>query len=208
MRVHGKLEFSHFLEDFPPRDVAVIHFRQSTSKPREEGQSLIETALILPFLLMIAFNAINYGYFFLVALNIAAAPRSGVEYSIQGFATPGQFSLPAAGPNTNAATVSFLTYEDMRGALGGSASTPIRVCTKLLGVTGSGTTLTANCASYGNTPQRAFPANNPDPEAPRFVLHRVDVEYTVTPLIPAQVFNLTLVPELSFHRQVSMRAID
>src|SRR5258708_34830608 len=51
----------------------------------QSGQSLMETALILPFLMMLAFEAINFGYFFFTAVNIAASPRQGVEYSIQGF---------------------------------------------------------------------------------------------------------------------------
>ena len=74
--------------------------RFSRSRYSERGQSMIETALLLPILLLIAFNAINFGYFFFVVLNLSSAPRSGVQYSILGFATPGQFSLPPAGPAT------------------------------------------------------------------------------------------------------------
>lgn len=44
------------------------------------GQALLETALVLPVLLALIFNVINFGYFFLVPLNLSAAPRSGVEY--------------------------------------------------------------------------------------------------------------------------------
>ena len=61
-----------------------------SSCSRESGQSLIETALILPLLLLLAFNAINFGYFFFVALNITSAPRSGVQYAILGGASPQQ----------------------------------------------------------------------------------------------------------------------
>src|ERR1700691_3613472 len=77
------------------------------------GQSLVETALLLPVLLMLLFNAVNFGYFFLVALNVAPAPRSGVAYSIQGYASPSSGLLPSAGPSTTTATVSYLTYQDM-----------------------------------------------------------------------------------------------
>lgn len=48
-------------------------------------------------------------------------------------------------------------------------------------------------------------ANAVDPE-PGFVLNRVDVTYTVSPLIPGAVFNLILPSNMSFHRQVSMRS--
>ena len=34
------------------------------------GQALIETALVLPLLLFIVLNAVNFAYFFLMALNI------------------------------------------------------------------------------------------------------------------------------------------
>jgi hypothetical protein len=171
------------------------------------GQSLLETALVLPLLLLLALNAINFGYFFFVAVNLAAAPRAGVQYSIQGFSTPQQFQLPSAGPSTSVTSISFLTYADMTGVLPASSNTPVQVCTKLLGLNNPGTaSQTANCAQYGTA--TTFPTPAPDPESPSFVLHRVDVKYTVQPLIPGGVFGITLLPSLTFHRQVSMRAMD
>ncbi|PYV94503.1 MAG: hypothetical protein DMG86_23115 [Acidobacteria bacterium] len=50
----------------------------------DSGQSLVETVLILPLLLLLLLNALNFGYFFLVTLNLTASPRAGVEYSIYG----------------------------------------------------------------------------------------------------------------------------
>ena len=44
-----------------------------------------------------------------------------------------------------------------------------------------------------------------DPQ--RFVLDRVDVVYTVTPIIPGTAFNVVLPANLHFHRQVSMRSL-
>ena len=182
------------------------------------GQSMLETALILPLLLLIIFNAVNFGYFFLVALNLAAAPRSGAEYSIQGFTSPGQVTLPNAGPSTTTTTVSYLTYQDMTGALRSPSSASIQVCSKAIGLNSPGTSAqTAKCASYG--PAATFPTPASDPESPAFVLHRVDVSYTFTPLIPGTPFGLTLLPasicssgggtiSCTFHRQISMRAMD
>jgi len=57
-----------------------------------------------------------------------------------------------------------------------------------------------------------------DPEAPNFMLHRVDVTYTFSPLIPGTPFGLALLPMTAcsvsggnvlctFHRQVSMRVM-
>lgn len=171
------------------------------------GQSLIETALLIPLVLLITFNAINFGYFYFVALHLSAAPRSGVEYSIQGFSTPSADgssggALPSAGPTTSTTSVSWLVYQDMAG-LHNSSSASVQVCTKLLGTSAPGT---ANCTQFpsGST----FPAPAADPEPATFVLNRVDVTYTVTPLIPVAAFGLTLTPSATFHRQVSMRAMD
>ena len=175
--------------------------RSARSRSGERAQSLVETALCLPLFLLITFNAANFGYFFFVALNLASAPRQGVEYSIQGFATPSTPSLPAAGPSTTTTSISWLTYQDM-AALHLSSNSVVRVCTKLQGLSAPGT---SNCTTYGGASTFTGPA--PDPEPAAFVLHRVDVKYSFTPLIPGQLFNL-VVPNLTFHRQVSMRAMD
>lgn len=179
----------------------------------ELGQSLIETALVLPILLLLAFNAINFGYFFFVVVNLAAAPRAGVQYSILGFATPDALALPPAGPSTSDTTVSFLTYEDMRGVLTGSASAIVEVCSSKVGMTGSGSNTKTACVQYPSGSPTYTPAS--DPEAPLFILDRVDVTYTVQPLIPAfelptpaGPIKLTLLPSLAIHRQVSMREMN
>lgn len=182
------------------------------------GQSLVETALILPLLLMLLFNAVNFGYFFLIAVNIAAAPRSGVAYSIQGNASPSATSLPAAGPSTTTTTVSYLTYQDMTGAIYSPSGTPVQVCSAILGVNSPGNnTQTAKCASYGNS--YSFPSPSSDPESPNFVLNQVDVAYKFSPLINGTVFNIfTLASPVctssggsvscTFHRQAVMRAMN
>jgi len=189
------------------------------------GQSMVETALILPLLLMVIFNAVNFGYFFLVALNLAAAPRSGALYSIQGFSSPGALGLPAASPASVRTTVSYLTYQDMTGALRSPSNATVQVCTKSLGVNNPLTAnQTAKCVTCTNASAcsgagTGNPAPAADPEAPYFVLNRVDVTYTFTPLIPGTPFGLTLLPasicssgggtiSCTFHRQISMRALD
>ena len=123
------------------------------------GQSLVETALLLPMLLMLLFNAVNFGYFFLVALNMAAAPRSGVAYSIQGYSSPSSGSLPGAGPSTTTAAVSYLTYQDMTGAISSPAATPVQVCSQAIGLSNTGaTTQVAKCSAFGGT--YTFPARH------------------------------------------------
>jgi Flp pilus assembly protein TadG len=182
------------------------------------GQSLVETALLLPVLLTLLFNAVNFGYFFLVALNMAAAPRSGVVYSIQGSSSPASGPLPSAGPSSTAATVSYLTYQDMTGALYSPASTPVQVCSQAIGLNNTGaSTQAAKCTAFGGT--YSFSAATSDPESPSFVLNQVEVAYTFSPLINGSVFNLFVLAapvcsstggsvSCTFHRQVLMRAMN
>ena len=182
------------------------------------GQSLVETALLLPVLLMLLFNAMNFGYFFLVALNMAAASRSGAAYSIQGYSSPSAGLLPTAGPSTTTGTVSYLTYQDMAGAIYSPASTPIQVCSQAVGLNNGGAgTQAAKCAAFGGA--YSFPAASSDPESPSFVLNQVDVAYTFSPLINGAIFNILVLAapvcsstsgavSCTFHRQVLMRAMN
>ena len=186
----------------------------SSARHSEVGQSLIETALILPVLLLLAFNAINFGYFFFVAVNLAAAPRSGVQYAILGFSTPQSLDLPPPGPAASSTSISFVTYEDMRGVLKSSSSATVQVCSTKVGpVVPAGSSTTTACVKYPSGSPSYTPA--PDPEAPLFRLARVDVVYTLTPNIPSFVLptpagpiSLALLPSLTMHRQVSMREMN
>lgn len=188
------------------------------SERSSSGQSLVETALLLPMLLMLVFNAVNFGYFFLIVLNMAAAPRSGVAYSIQGYSSPSSSLLPSAGPSTTTATVSYLTYQDMTGAISSPAGTPVQVCSQAIGLNSAGgTTQVAKCSAFGGT--YTFPAALSDPESPSFVLNQVDVAYTFSPLINGTIFNIFVLAapacsstsgsvSCTFHRQVLMRAMN
>jgi len=168
-------------------------------KRSDEGQSLLETAVAMPLLLGIAFNIINLGYFWFTILTMSAAPRVGVQYSAQGSVSAGTTAAPSAG------TVSTLVYDNMTQAIKGASSsnTAVRVCSTAVGVdSNTGKSL---CSSFG--PSFSFNANTADPEQPVFVLNRVDVGYTVTPLIPGTAFNVVLPSTLNFQRHVSMRSL-
>ena len=184
------------------------------------GQALVETAILLPLLLMVIMNAVNFGYFFLISINVAAAPRSGVSYSIMGGETPNQLVLPSG------SSINSLTVADMTGAVSAPSNTPVQVCGIVAGcstapcLTNAGTsTQKAQCQSFGNTASPAFPSVDSDPESPSFILQRVDVQYTFHPIIPGTLFGLTFLASpacsssgglitCTFHRQVSMRAIN
>jgi len=155
------------------------------------GQSIVEITILLPLLLLIVLNAVNLGYFYLVAMNMVAAPRSGVQYSMEGFGSIAGARLADPGPVTSATSVSYLTLLDINGALPSSSDASVQVCSKILGVNGTGTNQTAKCSSFGSV---SFGAPNADPEAPWFVLNRVEVSYTFSPLIPGTPFGLALLP--------------
>src|SRR5579862_7483403 len=150
--------------------------RKSTRLRGSSGQALIETALILPLLLMIVLNAVNFAYFFLMALNITSASRSGGIYSVMGNATPATIPLPSAGPATTTTTVSYLAYQDLTGAVySPSTNAGVQVCSSSVGVLNVGkATMQAKCATYGSI--GSFPAADVDPEknkgktAPAFLL--------------------------------------
>ena len=166
------------------------------------GQSLIEIALMMPLLILLIGYAIDFGYFFIVAANITSAARNAAQYSVQGFATPGQGALAVAGPLTTTTSVAATALGDIAALFNSSTLAAVQVCTKSLGMTGN----LANCVNYGAVATSYTPAA--DPEAPYFVLQRVDVTYTVQPPIPMSFFQFPLLPQMQFHRQVSMRALD
>src|SRR6266566_5103405 len=161
-----------------------------------DGQSLLETAISMPLLLGLAFNIINWGYLWFMVLTLSAAPRMGAQYATQG---------GAAGTGTAPGTtvISNLVYDNLTHAISGATTSnaAVQVCTSAKGVA-SGVAL---CDQFG--PAFAFPAPAADPEEPVYVLDRVDVEYTVTPIIPGKAFNVVLPANLKFHRQVSMRSL-
>ncbi len=180
-----------------------MKLRIERQKLREDdGQSLLETALFLPLLVLLAAFAVDFGYFFIVAANLSSSSRNAAEYSIQGYESPGQGALPAAGPLSSVTSVSALAVGDLSGLASASTTTTVQVCSKSIGVTNNVT----QCANYG--PAGAAYTPGTDPEAPTFLLNRVDVTYTVQPPIPLSFFSHPLVPSLSFHRQVSMRVLD
>lgn len=164
----------------------------------ERGQSLIETALILPLLLSIACNAINVAYFWYMALTLTSIPRIGAQYASQG----GQAITSSTAPNST--VIKNLIYENLQNTIRATdVNASVRVCTPVSGVD-SATNIT-NCDSFGPTPPTAFPANTADPEPTYFKLIRVDVAYTVTPLIPGTIFRVVLPANMTFYRHATMR---
>jgi Flp pilus assembly protein TadG len=165
----------------------------------EEGQSLLETAVTMPLLLAIAFNLINVGYFWIIVLSLSAASRQGVQFASQGGAAATTISAPTT------AAVSDLVYENLTNAINGATTSnvAVRVCSSAKGVDPA--TGVALCDQFG--PAFPFSAPAADPESPVYVLNRVDVGYTVTPIIPGTAFGVLLPGNLQFQRHASMRSL-
>ena len=206
--------------------------------PASRGQSLVETALMLPLLIMIVLNVVNLGYFFVVAVHLTGAARTATLYAIEGGATPAAGSLPSSAgsvPATNMSSVTYLVYQDLTGSLANPTGVTVQVCTQAnLDSSGAGTNtntggvLRTNCesctsggctplnGSAGSSSYSGSPVPSLDPEAPGFVLNRVDIRYDVAPLIPGAIFNIPLRASgmcnsggtCAFFRHAEMRALN
>jgi hypothetical protein len=160
---------------------------------------------MMPIFALLMCYAVDFGYFFLAAANIASSARQATQYSILGYQGPAQSALPNAGPLTDTTSVASLASDELASLVNSGTLTRIGVCTKALGMSTSNTNL-PKCTSYGASGTSYTPTA--DPEAPRFVLQRIDITYTVQPPIPLAFFGTSLLPSMTFHRQVSMRAMD
>src|SRR2546421_10846086 len=146
----------------------------------ESGQAIIETVLAMPLLLLVVLNAVNMGYVYLMAINLAAAPRVAVEYSIMGFQTPAASALANAGPITTNTTVSYLARRDMTGAIHSPTTASVQVCSQTVSINTSGVAGWPRFCSGPFTRVAAAAA----PEAPALVLNCVGVENTLHPINP------------------------
>jgi hypothetical protein len=172
---------------------------------RSRGQSLVETMLVLPLLIMIVLNVVNLAYFFLVMINLTGSARTATIYSIEGSSTPAASQLPSAGggsPTTSLLSVTYLAYQDMTGAMWNPTGASVQVCSPInidalnSGVNGTGVNQRANCETCTSSGCGAAgggaPVPSADPEAPTFVLNQVHITYTFNTLIPGTIFNLPL----------------
>jgi len=171
-------------------------------------------------------NAVNFAYFFLMALNITSSTRSSALYSIMGGATPAAIALPPAGTTATTTSVSYLAFQDLTGAVysPSTTNTGVQVCSPSIGINNPGTTTEkSQCSTFGLA--ASYPAPDTDPElnagstAPAFSLNRVDVAYQFRPPIPLMPLNiLTLlgpnctstggVVTCVFYRHAVMRAMN
>ena len=207
-----------------------MNVKFSSTKRGSRGQSLVETAIMLPLLLLILLNVVNFAYFFLVAINLTGAAHTAVLYSIMGGSTPSASELPSSGgasPTTNTLSVTYLAFQDLTGALINPTGASVQVCSPInvnstsgAGVNSAGsssqranceTCTSSSCGSAGN----GSPVPDVDPESPNFILNQVRVVYTFNTLFPGRIFNLPLqasaicsAGSCTFVRLAEMRAMN
>jgi Flp pilus assembly protein TadG len=163
----------------------------------QQGQSLLEIALVIPIFTVLVCYAVDFGFFFLVATSLTSSARNAIEYSIQGASSPAQTAEPTAALVANLALASI-------GLSSVSTSTvSVRVCSSAVGVNSS--TNTTQCTNPSSGAGAVTGTPDIDPESPAFQLNRVDVVYTVTPPLP---IPLSIFPVNTFHRVVEMRAMQ
>jgi Flp pilus assembly protein TadG len=176
---------------------------------REQGSSLVETALVMPVLVLMLCFAVDIGYFFIVAANLASSSRNAVLYSAQGFAAPGQQQLASAGTAGSLADttgVAGLAGGDLSGLANVATQTFVQVCSKKIGITQTANGYITNCSTFPSGNLGYVPGQ--DPESSNGMLtQRVDVVYTVAPPIPVDFFTFTM-PGLTLHWKAEMRGID
>jgi Flp pilus assembly protein TadG len=177
----------------------MVHFASALNRTyrEQDGQSLIEIALMIPIFTILVCYAVDFGFFFMVATSLNSAARNAAEYSIQGTSSPAQAAEPSATVVANLALAGI-------GLSGASTSTvSVRICSSAVGVNVSDNT--TQCATPTTGAGAVTGTPDVDPESPKFQLNRVDVVYTVTPPVPIPV---SVFPTRTFHRMVEMRAMQ
>jgi Flp pilus assembly protein TadG len=150
---------------------------------KAQGQALVEFALIVPMVFLLAVNAVNFGGFLFAWVTVANAARAGAQYMVMSSASPGT-PTPAT-----LAQITTLVTNDVSSLLNQS-SLVVAICPPP----------TTGCAGLL------------DPEAPTYTLATVDVTYTYKPFIPLFSFpglgiSATL-PPTKIHRKAVMRMIQ
>jgi TadE-like protein len=194
---------------------------------RRAGQSLVEFALMLPLLLILIVNIVNFAGFFYAFIEVANASRSAGDYAIMDHAA---YSGTDAGGAAladltapNAQQVANMLGTDML-ALPNRTSINVRLC-QLEPSDGSGTPASCNvCNNSAGTGTMSCSSGsgsfttNPSPdtstgEGASCTLRWVDVSYTYNAFIPLGFnfpglgFGVTLPNNLVLHRQSVYRVL-
>ena len=159
----------------------------------EQGAALIESALVLPLLLLLMLNAVNFGTYIFGWITVNNAARAAAEYRIYNGVAVG---FPATPSYAQVQALVTTDVSSLHSPLFNSWS--LTICTNNNG--------SVSCQGAG-----AYTAP-PDPEPGSYTLYSVDVAYNYAPLfssfsVPRLGIYLTILPT-TIHRQVVMRSMQ
>jgi hypothetical protein len=152
---------------------------RSQTEKLARGQALVEFAFMLPLLLLIIANIVNFGGLFYAAITVANAARHGSQYWALGGASVGAPSPPSA------TLIHSLLTQDTLPLLNPS-SLAVRSC-----VENKANPSTPSCTTIGSG-TFTNPAVDSRSEAGLYVMAWVDVQYSYQPYIP--LFRIAGIP--------------
>jgi hypothetical protein len=184
------------------------------------GASLLEFALIVPLLLILIANIVNFAGFFFAWITVQDAARAGAQYLVRGDKSLGDPAPVAPLPESGlAALISPVVTQEL-SSLVNNPSLALRVCTRKpsgRGISATAPTITCTqvTGSFSTTP--SDPPEEGSAEAPLYETGWVDVGYTYLPFIPSgfKFPGLNFGPVwpskdggVTIHRQVVMRILS
>jgi hypothetical protein len=201
---------------------------------KRSGAALVEFAVMLPLLLILIANIVNFAGFFCAFIEVGNASRSAGDYTIMGkIAYSGTDASGASGPplsapsdngSSGAQLVANMLGTDMLG-LPNRSSINVRLCELNPSSAAIGTATCNVCNNSAGTGTMSCTSGsgsftaNPSPdtstgEGTNYTLTWVDVSYTYTPFIPLDFqfpglgLGLTLPSNLVLHRQSVYRVLN
>ena len=176
-------DFRRFLAAIPAKPPESAPLKGSS---RRKGQALVEFALLVPLVFLLAVNAVNFGGYLFAWITVADAARAGADYMGMSSASPGAPAAPTL------AQITTLVTNDVTSLLNRS-SLVVAICT-------NATTAANGCTTLV------------DPEAPAYTLATVEVTYTYKPYMPLFSFpklgiSATL-PASTIHRKAVVRMLQ
>jgi Flp pilus assembly protein TadG len=201
---------------------------------RRTGQSLVEFALMLPLILILIVNIVNFAGFFYAFIAVGNASRSAGDYTIMGSiaysgtdaggASAGTLKAPSDNGSAGAQLVANMLGTDML-SLPNRTSINVRVCELNPSSAAIGNATCNVCNNSAGTGTMSCSSGsgsfttNPSPdtttgEGTNYTLTWVDVSYTYNPFIPVGFtfpglgFGVTLPSNLVLHRQSIYRVLN
>jgi uncharacterized protein len=164
------------------------------------GQSLLETALVLPLMLLMVLNTINFSTYLYAWITVNNAARAALEYQVYNGVAIGFSAVPTF------AQVCAVWSQDMSSLpnIGTYTSASCSYTRATLAICSKAGTATAVCSGTGSFVPPADPTT--------YTLYSSDVTYTYTPFVSAfsiPVIGISLSPPPgTIERHLVMRAMN